>query len=396
MSATNLLQNKNLSAVVAGFLDETESLAHVSKTWQKTVAPHFDFAFLNAYAHEPSLKPYVERFKALPTPTTSVNAVCRRVMQDVREISGGVEYLDSLHLPTTSPLHPRKLTPLSSWIAKEKARNLVILFTIIAEKIPEAKTFLDSLAGDDSAKAEAILTWMKQHKDMLSQITELNFWNCELTLVPDEIAFFSGLLRLDLTQNRLCYVSALIYKLPKLQYLFLTNNRQLTTLSCSIHNLTQLKRLDLWGTSLTSLPDTIGDLAELGYLNLAHLKLTTLPSTLCKLTKLKTISFYGASVEAVPRELQTCNIPAIRDHQIIQNALPLVVLAPTPKAIPIATSTAPVVSVECPKPLAVEAPMPATPAPSFFEQLYAYTASLLATLTQMATTLFNWLYKLIS
>ena len=82
------------------------------------------------------------------------------------------------------------------------------------------------------------------------------------------------------------------------------NNAGLTgELPSEIGELTQLRRLTLFGNELTSLPESIGQLSELEYLDLDQNQLTELPESLGNLVKLRTLWLARNQLTELPTSL---------------------------------------------------------------------------------------------
>ncbi len=116
-----------------------------------------------------------------------------------------------------------------------------------------------------------------------NKISKLNLIDCELTNLSASIKNLSELKELDLDGNR-------IYKLPE-----------------SIGELTKLKILNLANNQIKTLPDSLGNLVSLEYLILDHNILNKLPSTLNLLKNLKSLSVWNNRLEMLPENLHNLN-----------------------------------------------------------------------------------------
>ncbi|KAK8941188.1 hypothetical protein KSP39_PZI010590 [Platanthera zijinensis] len=98
----------------------------------------------------------------------------------------------------------------------------------------------------------------------------------QVSWIPDSIEKLSGLVSLDLSENRLA-------SLP-------------TTISA----LSSLTKLDLHCNHITELPDSIGGLINLAYLYLSGNQLISLPSTICKLQHLEELDLSSNQLMLLP------------------------------------------------------------------------------------------------
>ncbi|MDA7495622.1 hypothetical protein N8459_03835, partial [Nitrosopumilus sp.] len=115
--------------------------------------------------------------------------------------------------------------------------------------------------------------------------------------------------RLKLSNNDLTTLSESIGNLTQLYFINLSNNN-LTTLPESIGNLTQLDFLDLSNNDLTSLPESIGNLTQLIDLYLENNQLTVLPKSLGNLIRfnLSTLNLSNNQLTTLPESILSLNI----------------------------------------------------------------------------------------
>ncbi len=133
--------NDNLLEMIGTYASgSAEELAHVTRTSKafKHVAytkihPHL----LAAYGRMPALQREVA---AVQQETTPLPALFRRIVQGVRAIAGGDEYLVSLGWPAAS-LQSTRLTALANWTAQEKAHSMLIFFVKSQRRLPPHKHF---------------------------------------------------------------------------------------------------------------------------------------------------------------------------------------------------------------------------------------------------------------
>ncbi|XP_002735702.1 leucine-rich repeat-containing protein 58-like [Saccoglossus kowalevskii] len=171
-----------------------------------------------------------------------------------------------------------------------------------------------------------------------------------ITVLPRVIGSFESLIELDMSSNRLKYISDEIVRLPKLKVLVAKNNlldleslpknigmcpqlevvnfsgnllvdfpvelTELQTLKCvylggnrirtlppELHKLQRLEILYLGGNQLTEIPAEIGSLNSLISLVLCDNKIQQLPSDFVKLTNLESLSLHNNSLTTLPTQI---------------------------------------------------------------------------------------------
>ncbi len=133
----------------------------------------------------------------------------------------------------------------------------------------------------------------------------LSLDNLYLTKMPTIIfthPTFSHLKRLDLSGNRLATLPAEVGNLTNLKQLDLSGNR-LATLPAEVGNLTNLKQLNLSANQLTALPAEVGNLANLLELYLDRNKLTILPAEVGNLANLLELYLDRNKLTILPAEV---------------------------------------------------------------------------------------------
>ncbi|NGX43324.1 MAG: hypothetical protein K940chlam7_01619, partial [Chlamydiae bacterium] len=83
--------------------------------------------------------------------------------------------------------------------------------------------------------------------------------------------------------------------------------------------LSQIRKLDLTGCALDTLPDAMSALVELEYLDLTANFLSALPESLCNLSNLKVLNLRGNHFTVFPECL--CKIPSLNKVDILENPL---------------------------------------------------------------------------
>jgi len=146
-------------------------------------------------------------------------------------------------------------------------------------------------------------------------ITELEWYEMNLTSLPPEIGKLSNLTYLDLSGNNLTSLPPEIGKLANLTKLDLsistkTDNKNIFNI---LQNLPNLHHLYLDTKDLTSLPPEIGKLANLTELNLDENNLTSLPPEIGKLANLTKLdlrrnNFSNEEKRKIKKLLPNCRI----------------------------------------------------------------------------------------
>ncbi|XP_019177399.1 PREDICTED: plant intracellular Ras-group-related LRR protein 4-like [Ipomoea nil] len=124
--------------------------------------------------------------------------------------------------------------------------------------------------------------------------------------LPDSIGKLSGLITLDLSENRLIALPTTIGGLASLQKLKLSGNR-IGELPDSIGDLLQLISLDLGGNHLKSLPVSIARLVNLQELDLSSNMLSSLPETIGCLVSLKRLIVETNELDELPHTIGQCS-----------------------------------------------------------------------------------------
>ncbi|KAK4791069.1 hypothetical protein SAY86_031482 [Trapa natans] len=138
---------------------------------------------------------------------------------------------------------------------------------------------------------------------------ELNLQNRlmdQVDWLPDSFGKLSGLLRLDLSENRLLALPASIGGLSSLTKLDLHCNR-ISELPETFGDLLSLVFLDLSANQIASLPKNLGRLIRLEELNLSSNRLVSLPDTIGSLVSLKILNIETNDMEELPHTIGQCS-----------------------------------------------------------------------------------------
>ncbi|TXG59248.1 hypothetical protein EZV62_013821 [Acer yangbiense] len=123
--------------------------------------------------------------------------------------------------------------------------------------------------------------------------------------LPDSIGKLSGLISLDLSDNRIVALPVTIGGLSSLTRLDLHSNR-ISEIPDSIGDLLSLVFLDLRGNQLSSLPATFSRLIRLEELDLSSNLLSVLPDTIGSLVSLKKLIVETNDIEEIPHSIGQC------------------------------------------------------------------------------------------
>jgi internalin A len=143
------------------------------------------------------------------------------------------------------------------------------------------------------------ITYLTDSIGNLADLTSLYLSGNQITQLPGGFSKLTDLSELSLSHNRLTELPDSIGNLTHLTSLDLSGN-QLTELPDSIGNLTHLTSLDLSGNQLTRLPGGFGNLAVLSELSLSHNRLTELPDSIGNLTHLTSLDLSGNQLTELP------------------------------------------------------------------------------------------------
>ncbi|XP_076933666.1 plant intracellular Ras-group-related LRR protein 4-like [Bidens hawaiensis] len=128
----------------------------------------------------------------------------------------------------------------------------------------------------------------------------------QIEWLPDSIGKLSGLITLDLSENRLVTLPSSIGNLSSLTNLDLHSNK-IIELPESIGDLIKLVHLDLRANQLTSLPPTFSKLFSLEELDLSSNNLSMVPEPICSLTRLQKLNIETNNIEELPYNISQCS-----------------------------------------------------------------------------------------
>ena len=177
---------------------------------------------------------------------------------------------------------------------------------------------------------ECIQEWFNQSQNTMCPIcrqflhgfyldvTELDLSYKNLRELPTNYFLaYPNLKKLNLYGNKLSSLPESLFTLTNLEILHLNKNK-LTVLPPSIGNLTSLKKLTLSCNQLTSLPTSISNLTSLKSLGLSHNQFTSFPDSIFdNLTNLELISLYSNYIVSLPESLFT--LPSLNELHLPKN-----------------------------------------------------------------------------
>jgi len=154
---------------------------------------------------------------------------------------------------------------------------------------------------DPPAGHEEIRAWLNNPNNFqfIQQIKHLDFNGLDLLVLPEEISLFTGLITLDLTENKIRYLPESIGNLLQLQKLTVCYNR-LEVIPDSIGKLKHLEILDLTANRLRKIPASLCDANSILSLELGENLIKSLPDEIGKLTQLVKLDLTDNNLEELP------------------------------------------------------------------------------------------------
>ncbi|KAJ8491136.1 hypothetical protein OPV22_012857 [Ensete ventricosum] len=174
--------------------------------------------------------------------------------------------------------------------------------------IPNQTTRKEVISGEEGGKLSLIKLASLIEVSAKKGTRELNLQNKlmdQIDWLPDSTGKLSGLVTLDLSENRIVALPTTIGSLFSLTRLDLHSNR-ISQVPDSIGDLCSLLFLDLRGNNLTSLPSTFGKLVHLEELDLSSNQLSLLPDAIGNLIRLKKLNAETNDIEELPHTIGHC------------------------------------------------------------------------------------------
>jgi len=180
-------------------------------------------------------------------------------------------------------------------------------------------------------------------------VQKLTLYGNDLNILPASIVQFIHLRHLDISANRISWISGEVARLPLLKILDARNNRlnnlpkeieqcpKLLTLNLSgnqfkviptqVFTLSRLKELYLGGNQIESLPPQIQSLESLEMLYLGGNKIFQVPPHLGKLTNLRHLVLCDNKISTIPQELgQLKKLESLSLHKNELKLLPMAIV----------------------------------------------------------------------
>ncbi|XP_010530982.1 PREDICTED: plant intracellular Ras-group-related LRR protein 4-like [Tarenaya hassleriana] len=217
----------------------------------------------------------------------------------------------SLNFSEKGPVKSKELfTRDDSYVAK--AKSSIYGDGIVTSRQPR---ILDSTlqpgiaSGQDGDKLSLIKLASLIEASAKKGTQDLNLQNKlmdQVEWLPDSIGKLSGLVTLDLSENRILVLPNTIGGLSSLTKLDLHSNR-ISQLPDSIGNLLNLVHLNLSGNHLSSLPSVLSRLVRLEELDLSSNSLSVLPESIGSLVNLKKLDIETNDIEEIPHTIGECS-----------------------------------------------------------------------------------------
>ncbi|KAK7084742.1 Leucine-rich repeat-containing protein 58 [Halocaridina rubra] len=142
-------------------------------------------------------------------------------------------------------------------------------------------------------------------EDLIDTVTNRLFLQHNMLLtLPFEVAKYSKLKSLDLSNNSLTHINDFLLQLPELQSLYLKNNSLGDdSLPKDLPILTRLRELNISGNSFTRIPNQMYEMNNLRYLYLGNNQITEIYPEVKAMQGLYVLHLGGNLLETVPHEL---------------------------------------------------------------------------------------------
>lgn len=153
---------------------------------------------------------------------------------------------------------------------------------------------------------ERILEFYELSKNRPDTITSLRLDNLDLNSIPEEIALFTNLKKLDLGNNNLSIEEfSKLSVLQNIEELSIRHNK-LNQLPVEILNFQNLQRLDIYANKISSFPNGFSDL-RLTELQMESNDFKKFPSELKGMASLKELYMSGNEIDDYENEIKKLN-----------------------------------------------------------------------------------------
>eukprot|EP00117_Sycon_ciliatum_P008130 scpid66676/ scgid10968/ Leucine-rich repeat-containing protein 58 len=153
----------------------------------------------------------------------------------------------------------------------------------------------------------------------LPHLTTIDLRGNSLHTLPDDFPQCSSLEEVNLGENALEAFPIALFSMPNLKKVYLASNK-ITKLPSEIKKMTSLEVLFLGDNRLSALPDEIAELANLGSLTVSHNQLTSVPLAVCEMHNLVSLQLHNNRLETLPPAL----LQMVSLHEISLRNNPLV------------------------------------------------------------------------
>lgn len=225
-----------------------------------------------------------------------VKTIYTLVIKEAGFFFEGKEKIKSSWIWGPNKFNEFRLAEIAKTIKQKKAGDSIAMFSVIADRCPDAQTFLHQLNFvRGTGFAAKISPWMKKETDVpnsaLLAMPSLDLSDRSIVFLPPDIGMLKHLKKLCLAHNRLP-------ELPK-----------------EIGNLTELTSLNLQDNRLEHLPEEIGKLTNLTLLGISMNPLPDLDNEIFILEKLKKLQILFIDdklSKKIPKELY--NLKDLKIH----------------------------------------------------------------------------------
>ena len=192
-------------------------------------------------------------------------------------------------------------TPVQQFSPFKNFKGFIYVDQTLGQVLEEARTTGHLfISGEQDWGPD--LSYIKPRQ--IGELRSINIADCGITEFPMWILDSETLEELQLPSNQIKSVPAAISSLRTLRVLNLSGN-QISVLPEDIGQLTSLTYLGLSSTRISELPESFGELAALEELDLGSIpSLSQLPPSFQNLQSLKRLFLWGTSLTQIPRELR--------------------------------------------------------------------------------------------
>ncbi|XP_021714079.1 plant intracellular Ras-group-related LRR protein 4-like [Chenopodium quinoa] len=222
-----------------------------------------------------------------------------------RDLDSSVASTSFYNLEKKAPVKSELFTKDDSYVKKSKAATATFHVDGFDSTLKISKYSAQDAAEKLSLIKLASLIEVSAKKGTKELILQ-NKLSDQVEWLPDSIKKLSGLITLDLSENRIVDLPDTIGGLSSLSKLDLHSNR-ITELPDAIGDLLNLVCLDVRGNYLVKLPPSVGRLIRLEELDVSSNKLHSLPDTVGSLVSLKKLNVETNNLDELPHTIGLCS-----------------------------------------------------------------------------------------